>query len=400
MRLLFVDDDPSIVQMLETVVEALEPTWQTQSADSGSRALRLMEENRFDVIISDMGMPGMTGAQLLNEVMRRYPETSRILLSGYSEHDHLFSSFGITHQFLPKPFAIPAFQAALHRIRGLREMLRSEQLQKLLPRNRSLPALPAVYFKILETQQDPACSVERIAEVLSDDSELSAKILEKINGGSFTNGREVSTAAEAVRLLGADTIGSLAIGVHLFSAFNGPGLDGSWVDDLWRHSLTVAQVARKVALLETGSGDLAEQAFTAGLLHETGRLLFARTSSAPYAQLIARASQENKSLLQIEHEVLGATHAEVGGCLLHLWGLSTPISEAVAFQYEPSRATDRALSPLTVLHAANILEEAARSQIPGEVMLRLDSRYFAELGISDRLSVWQKAASEPAQTAR
>src|SRR5689334_14452665 len=103
MRLLFVDDDPSIVQMLKTVVEVLEPAWQTRSAESGPRALKLMETDRFDVIISDMGMPGMTGAQLLNEVMRRYPQTSRILLSGYSERDPALRLLGATHQFLPKP---------------------------------------------------------------------------------------------------------------------------------------------------------------------------------------------------------------------------------------------------------------------------------------------------------
>ncbi len=400
MRLLFVDDDPSIVQMLKTVVEVLEPAWQTRSAESGPRALKLMETDRFDVIISDMGMPGMTGAQLLNEVMRRYPQTSRILLSGYSERDPALRLLGATHQFLPKPFAIPAFQAALHRIRALRDVTHDAQVEKLVPRDDSLPRLPAVYFKLLEVQQDAVCREEHVAEILAGDPGLTGKTLQTINSGLLTEAYEVSTADEAIRILGVETIRSLLLCVHLLSAFDLDPSQGWCVDELWRHSGRVAQIASKIALIETGNDDLAGQAFTAGLLHEVGRLLLARNFSTAYVPLIARAAREKKPLLELENEAFGATHAGVGACLLHLWGLATSLIEAVALQYAPSRATEQVLSPLTLVHVANILEEAAQSQTPSEIMPRLDACYLDKVGLSDRLPTWQQAASELCQATR
>jgi HD-like signal output (HDOD) protein/CheY-like chemotaxis protein len=392
LRLLFVDDDPSILQMLQMIVQTLEPAWETEVADSGTSALRMMERQTFDVIISDMGMPGMTGAQLLNEVMRRFPKTGRIILSGYAEQDGVLRSIGAMHQFLPKPFAIPAFREALHRICGLRERLRTEELQKLVPHDGSLPTIPAAYFKILEAP-DGRSGAERVAEALSSDPRLTRRLLDVVNSSSLGPGHKVTDALDAVNLLGIGIIRTLVLFVHLSSGFKPPQSDSWSTERLCHHSLGIGRCAEKIAQLETGNETLAEQSFAAGLFHEIGRLLLAQNFSATYVPLIVSAAQKTKPLVELEREAFGATHAEAGAGLLDFWGLPVSLIEAVALQYEPDLTTDPVLSPLTFLHVANVLDEASRTNDPEDAVLRLDSTYLDKLGLSGRISAWQQAVS-------
>jgi HD-like signal output (HDOD) protein len=389
MRLLLVDDDSSILQMLETIVQALEPGWQTQRADSGPRALKIMENESFDLIISDMGMPVMTGAQLLNEVMRRYPETSRIILSGYSEHDHILQTVGATHQFLAKPFTIPAFQTALRRICAVRELARNDRVQKLLPPQASLPNVPAVYFNIVDLLHKSPSDPASVVATVSSDPEITNEIIRLVNLQVSAPGQPVASLNDAFTLLGIGAAPSLALCAHLLSTFESPDQVAWPTEPVWHHCFRVAQNARKIALIETGNETFAEQVFTAGLLHEVGRLLLAQNHSALFLPLPARAAVQTKPLHELERETFAATHAEIGACLLHRWGLPTPIIEAVAFHCEPARVADPSLAPLTFLHVANALDEAKQSQQAAPLLL--DSAYLDQLGLSDRLSNWQQA---------
>ena len=95
-RIVFVDDDPAVLELLQFAVETMEGEWETTFVQSGEKALALMEKQPFDLVVSDMRMPGMTGAQLLNEVMKRYPGTNRIILSGYADQEDVWRCVGAT----------------------------------------------------------------------------------------------------------------------------------------------------------------------------------------------------------------------------------------------------------------------------------------------------------------
>src|SRR5208282_4709061 len=88
-RILFVDDEPLTLEMLQVTLETMSGEWEMSFASSGASAFELMAKEPFDVVVSDMRMPGMTGAQLLNEVMKTYPGTVRLILSGYAENDQV-----------------------------------------------------------------------------------------------------------------------------------------------------------------------------------------------------------------------------------------------------------------------------------------------------------------------
>lgn len=392
-RILFVDDEEFILEMLQVTLESMSAEWDMSFADSGEKALALMAKDPFEVVLSDMRMPGMTGAQLLNEVMQRYPATVRFILSGYAENELVMRCVGATHQFLAKPFELPSLIAKLDHVRGLKDRLHSPEIQKLLVKREFLPSMPAVYFQILEALQSPDWPVERIARIVAMDPGLTTKILQLVNSAFFGFARNVSNADEAVMLLGLSTIRSLALTTRLFSAFEAKGLEGCSVEQVWGHSMRVAQIAKKITELEGGDERLTEQAFTAGLLHDVGKLILAENLGSRYFQLMARAQSEGRPLREVEQAELQATHAEVGAYLLDLWGLPAPLVETVAFHHEPDKGTESGFSALTAVHVANVLEHQLQGGAANASQEQLNRGYLDRLGLTQRAEVWRRELS-------
>jgi CheY-like chemotaxis protein len=141
-RLLFADDESKLLDGLKRSLRPMRDEWDMTFVTSGAEALKALEQAPFDVVISDMRMPGMDGAQLLKEVQQRYPQTVRIVLSGQSDQDsiHLqqknglpiIRSIGSTHLYLAKPYESEQLKAAVMRACASRELLGSDSLRQLV----------------------------------------------------------------------------------------------------------------------------------------------------------------------------------------------------------------------------------------------------------------------------
>ena len=389
-RILFVDDEQMILDMLAMAVRTHGEEWETSFANSGAEALELLDRTPFDVVVSDMRMPGMNGAALLNEVHKRHPGSIRLILSGFADQDLIMRCVGVTHQFLSKPFDVEAFCTALTRITGLKERLHSREVQQLVAAQRSLPPLPAVYFKISQALEDPECPIERIGEIISTDPALTAKILQLANSAFFGFGREVCSAYEAVMMLGVGTIRSLVLALSLFSTFETQNSVREELPKVWNHSLRVGCLARKILELEDLDEQLAQQAFTGGLLHDIGKLILATLPAVDFKSMTARAAEEGRPMIEIEREVLKLTHADVAAYLLDLWGLPSALVEIVAFHHNPTQLQERALSAAIAVHAANVFAQEADPGIPILARNLLDSDYMRQLGLGSRIEVWRK----------
>jgi len=101
-RILFVDDDPNVLQGLQRMLYPMRREWEMAFAQSGAEALQLLEANHFDVVVTDLRMPQMDGVQFLTEVRRRHPDTVRITLSGEVGQTMALRSVGPAHQCLSK----------------------------------------------------------------------------------------------------------------------------------------------------------------------------------------------------------------------------------------------------------------------------------------------------------
>jgi putative nucleotidyltransferase with HDIG domain len=390
-RILFVDDEPSMLRVIKMGMRSMTGSWEMEFADGGEQALTLIEQKPFDVIVTDMRMSGMNGAQLLNRVLRLHPQTIRIILSGYSDLIEVVNCVGLTHQFLGKPCSLDELRNCLKQVTLVKSRLASDQLCTLTAGLKNLPSLPELYLAIADALQSPTASAQRIADIASQDAGLSAKLLQLSNSAFFGFSREVFTVEEAVQLLGATVIQSLAMAVPIFSSFRRDRCPQFPLDQIWEHSVQTAVLGRQIAGEQSLDPHLAEQAFCAGVLHDLGKIILADGLPEEYSAVLKESRETGTPLIEVERKHLQATHAEVGAYLLALWGLPIPLVEAVANHHHPRRCGTEEFCLAGVVHVANVLQHAGNNH--NEMITSpVDADYLRHLGLEKQFELWR---SEP-----
>lgn len=391
-RVLFVDDESLMLEGLQRMLRSLRNEWEMFFVTSGVAALDLMAVQPVDVVVADMRMPGMNGAELLNEVMKLYPHTVRFILSGHSDKDLIMKCVGSTHQYLSKPCESEALRSAIQRASSLGSSLQSAKLKSLVGRMDRLPSLPSLYVEIIEKLKNPETMLEDVAGVIARDIGMTAKILKLVNSAYFGLQQRISNLNEAVSFLGLSTIKTLVLCINAFSQYDGVKLKGFTMESLWKHSLSVAAGAKKISQMESEDNNLAEEAFVAGMLHDTGQLILASNYSEQYQHAIDLAQAEKLEMVRAEEKVFGANHAVIGGYLLGLWGLPVPVVEAIALHHDPTKASSQGFCPLVAVHVADTLIQRLQPSLIQEVTpASLSLEYLATLGLLDRVTVWEQA---------
>jgi HD-like signal output (HDOD) protein/CheY-like chemotaxis protein len=397
--LLFVDDEQKVLQGLQRQLHSLRQEWAMHFVESGPAALAFMAVQPVDIIISDMMMPGMDGSQLLAEVLKRHPETVRIILSGQTGHEAVFRLVGPAHQYLSKPCAPDELRRAIAQALELRDLLGNGELKQLVTRIKNLPTLPTLYRQLTEELRRETPALDRVGEIIARDIGMTAKVLQLVNSAFFGLAQPVSNPVEAVNYLGLNTIRSLALSVGVFSQYEQDTCKLFSLEALAEHSWWVGVVARRLAEVERQETTMVEQCFLAGLLHDVGQLVLASGLSEEYSAVLAEARQQNLPVWQVEQEMLGAAHADVGAYLLALWGLPHPIIEAVAHHHDPARCVTPGFSATAATHAADVFTHqflTTDTEVPSP---KLDLAYLALLGYGERIEAW-RAAGEAAIKSR
>jgi HD-like signal output (HDOD) protein len=402
-HILFVDDESNVLQGLQRMLRPLRDEWDIEVAGSGQEALEKMSLSAYDVIVSDMRMPGMDGAQLLQKVMLRYPQTVRLILSGQSDQEGIMRSVGPAHQYLAKPCSADILKATVGRACALRDLLSQESLRHLLSKVKNLPSLPSLYVEVMKELQSQDASIERVGRIISKDPAMSAKILQLVNSAFFGFPTRITLPARAVTILGLEKIKALVLSLHVFSQFQAAQLPGFSLELLWDHCLQVANFSKLIAKDMEASQALADDCFSAGLLHDTGTLILAGNLPHEYAQALTRSQQDSASRVELEaaeEEIFGATHAEVGAYLLGLWGLPHLLVEAVAFHHTSRECFNTDFSPLTAVHAADAYAWEQRHSGEENYTSPLDLIYLQNCGLSHKADHWRKLCEAEAQKTR
>jgi len=381
-RILFVDDEARILDGIRRSMYCMREEWHMRFANGGPAALQALSEEPADVVVSDMRMPGMDGAQLLSQVMRLYPGAVRIILSGQAEHESIVRATRAAHRYLSKPCDALELKAAITRTTDLRSILSDDRLAAIVGSVEALPSPPKTYQALLAALRDPAARLETIIDIIEGDAAMASKVVKLANSGFFGIRNPVQTIARAVGLVGFDAISTLVLGQHLFGTDRPVAFPGFALDRLSRHSFEVAAWARAVALHEGFSSALADAAFLAGLLHDVGQLVFA-TRSPP-----TRASEHTTWVSQTR-EQLKAHHAEVGGYLLGLWGFTDAIVEAIVYHHTPSRAGETRLGLSGLVHIADLLDHASQPAEEDTGERSADVGYLLTLGLTEHWADWQ-----------
>jgi HD-like signal output (HDOD) protein/ActR/RegA family two-component response regulator len=379
-RILFVDDEPALLDGLRGRLRGMRAAWEMVFVESGARAIAEMEHRPVDVIISDMRMPVMDGAQLLAHVGDRWPETVRIVLSGYSEEEQARRLLPIAHQFLSKPCEPAQIEGVVNRCLRLHQLLRDPALRAVVGRVKTLPALPSTYTRLRNAMAHEDTTVQAIAKIVGEDPAIAAKVLQVVNSAFFRLARRITKIDQAVNYLGLLAIRNLVMSVEVFSRWDKEQTTSAITPELLQaRAHRVAAVAHELAK----SHGTADDALLAGLFHNIGYWVLMQGCPKELQSSVALAREQKIPLHEAERQILGASHAEVGAYLLGLWGLPHDVVEAVAFQYVPQTVQQKSYDVLAALVTAESVAFADAELVPGVIEraeVPIDEHYLRSLG--------------------
>ncbi len=355
---LFVDDEPNILSGIRRMLRGHAADWEVHYAGSGAEALAMLETTPIDVIVTDMRMPGMDGAQLLAAVRALHPSTARLILSGQSDRDSIIAAVGPTQQFLTKPCEPELLVGAIARVVGVRDLVLDERLRSILGDIESLPKPPQIHEQMMEVASRPNCGLSEVVAVVESDLSLCADILKLVNSAFFGLSSRIESIDRAASLLGLDTIHALAISGKVFGG-GAPVPRNLDLTLLRNNSMRIAGMARTIATKEGWPRETVSQTFITALLRDLGLLVLAGNDPEGY-DLVRRVPPEDIwAVSQAELASFGCTVPEASAYLLGLWGFAEPVIQAVACQ--PAQISGPPVSP--VAHAVGFAHRRLHQRV-------------------------------------
>jgi HD-like signal output (HDOD) protein/CheY-like chemotaxis protein len=351
-RILFVDDESKILDGLKRMLHADRQHWDMEFAVGGEAALRACEAASFDVVISDMRMPGMDGATLLGHIRDRFPGTARIILSGYSEVTSVTRSVHVAHRFLAKPCTAAELQGMIQRVCTLQDVLCTPEIRKVVGTIGELPSLSRTYTALTQALSRPDTSISEVADIVAHDVAMSAKVLQLVNSAFFGLAQKVTNLQSAASYLGMETIKNLALVSEAFKVFVP---DARVPPSVFEAIQGQTQRTSAIALVLPGDPKTREVTVLAALLHDVGRLVLASKMPAEFCAVLERTRERGCEPFQAEEEILGTSHAEIGAYLLGLWGLPNLAVEAIAHHHHPDRIPHSSFDNSVALYVAGLL---------------------------------------------
>jgi putative nucleotidyltransferase with HDIG domain len=335
------------------------------------------------IVVSDLEMPEMPGGELLSHVEKRYPETMRVVISGYDDELHIARCLTFGHRYLRKPVEPEALANTLQRLSALRDSLANEKVRALLSTGDALPSPPETYLCLSEALQRDESSAADFAAIIESDPVLSANLLAAVNSPTFGLSVGIEGIKELFDVVGVQVVRSLILSLHTKEFYEPRTRNTELFEELWKHSLASAAHARKLASLEKHSFRDCQAAYVAGLLHDIGKFVLA----AHVKDDDAGRCRTMAALLQYEREVLGLSHTTIGAYLLGLWGLPESVVATAELHHSVGQVPPHAYNPIVYVHAAeNLLKPEGESE--------LNLGFVAKAGKTERLPVWRDVLSQ------
>ena len=250
----------------------------------------------------------------------------------------------------------------------------------LIKNNNELPSLPAVFIKVNEAIEDPKSSMRDIAEIISCDQSLSARLLRLANSAFFGFFSKVDTISQAVTIIGTKQLRDLILATSVIQVFKDISTDLVDIKSFWEHSIGCGIASRLLASYQNEIN--VEHFFVAGLLHDIGRLILYWKNPEQMKDILFRASENDKLLHQVEREVMGYNHAEVGGLLLRQWQLPGNLEDPVKYHHNPTRAPNYPIDS-GIVHVADMIVNGMEMGTSGErIVPPLDEHSWKNIRLS------------------
>lgn len=240
------------------------------------------------------------------------------------------------------------------------------QIKKITEKIIGLPTLPTVVSKMIELVDNPRTSASSLANLISADQVLTARILKIANSAYYGFPRQISTVNTAIVVMGFNAVKEMGLSLTVFDIFKDIASVRHFdVIQFWQHSIATGIAAKTIAkhFMNSISGEL----FVAGLLHDIGKVVISQYLHKDFMAIMTRVADTNESLVDVEKEFLGADHGEIGAWLAEKWRLPELISESIHYHHEPWNAAKNQLL-VCFVYIANYLSHASHIGSSGIAM--------------------------------
>jgi putative nucleotidyltransferase with HDIG domain len=231
-----------------------------------------------------------------------------------------------------------------------------QRYQRIIQDLGQIPTMPTIAAKVMQIVNDPHSSAEDVAKFISRDVALTSKVLRLANSAFYGIPRTISSVNSAIVILGFNTIRSLVLSASVLKVFpQKPGLVKFDRKAFWKHSFMVgiasrmlAQIYRRKKLVDM------ETAFSAGLLHDIGKIILEQFSNEEYLPVLKAAKDKGLSLVMVEKTMLGMSHADVSGMLVDKWQMPNELKGPIVFHHSPLE-DKTGMDMACIVHYANHL---------------------------------------------
>lgn len=359
--------------------------WEMEFAEGGALAKERLAAAEFDVLVTDIRMPGVDGVEVLRFAREASPGTTRLVLSGDAGLRAAEPVFATAHRCLSKPCSSAVLTATLERVSALRASVDDWALRRMIGNIVALPPLPGVYEELLAAVESERATVQELAAIVQKDIAIATRVLRAADMCTFSPAERFWSIDDAVGRLGAASIGQL---VRDMTPVDSASPVAAVFEVVHGHSLLVARLASELV------GDRAQraEAFIAGLVHDAGALALAAYFPERFRAMLVESRRSGEPLHEVEAREFAVCHATLGAYLLGLWGLPDSVVDAVAAHHAPAPFRQASLEVAGALQVADRLAHEVRDSLaPSE---GLDDSFLEHLDAPDQVTAWRERASE------
>jgi putative nucleotidyltransferase with HDIG domain len=379
-RILFVDDEPSIRGIYEMLQPFLGDDYSVTTAPGGEEALAIFHETPFDLVVSDLTMPRMTGIQLLTEISKTHPGTARIVVSGFADEVTAAKCLMVAHRYFTKPFNPTSLSEVIVSLCDARTFAANDRIRDYVGRIDAIPTLSKTYLELTKALRSHTVPLRDISAIIEQDLALTAKVLQTVNSVRFAPARRIQSVFDAVQMIGFEVVRALVLGIQVFE-FCHKTARTELFQTVWSHSLRTAVRAKRLAAYEDLPYESQDETFLLGLLHDIGKVVLGASCPEEYQKLWVTHREDSGGLVDAESRIFGADHGHVGAFLLRLWGLPEEIAQAVQMHHSLGAVETTTFTPLLALHIAQELA-------PGRKGASLANDLITNLGLESHIPMW------------
>lgn len=229
-----------------------------------------------------------------------------------------------------------------------------------------LVSMPEVLIQVNQLMAQPNCSSAKLAEIISLDVDISARLLRLVNSSFYGLSAKVDTISRAVTIAGTNELRNLVLATSAVKTFSGIPEHLVNMDDFWRHAVTTGVIAQQLGQLCNSLHS--ERLFVAGMLHDLGRLAIYLTLPEKAAEILSITGGDEWITVNTEEKLLGFTHMDVGAALMQHWKLPENLISVAKHHHRPQTEIDAAID-VALVHIALAIARGEMAGFSTEEML-------------------------------